>query len=238
MPGSAFVCILVDYENVQPSAAEFRLLHGSDARLLIFRGPHQNKLDFELVEALQPLGARVRFMQTERHGRNALDMHLAFWLGRLVEEAARGAVGLRFGIVSKDADFDALLEHVTGLGHPAAKYATLANAFRGVAAAMKPVASRPAPSPGPAVASSRPAEAAPANAGENGTHPYTRVKTLLREHPKNRPRTRSTLVRHLVAFLGGKVPESTVLELVARLQREGLLSFAGDKVEYRMQGGK
>ena len=66
--------ILVDFENVQPSAADIALVRGDDLRLAIFRGPGQMKYSADVAEAWQPLGARVSFVHCAKAGRNAVDM--------------------------------------------------------------------------------------------------------------------------------------------------------------------
>jgi len=60
--------ILVDFENVQPQLADLALLRGEDFRVLVFHGAHQNKFDAEMVKALQPLGDRMEWVQSDRHG--------------------------------------------------------------------------------------------------------------------------------------------------------------------------
>jgi hypothetical protein len=113
--------VLVDFENVQPQ--DMDLLRGEQYRVTIFRGPHQRKVDFDIVESLQPLGANVKHVRSERHGKNALDFHIAFYMGRLVEEhtgnGSRESGAARFILVSKDGGFDALLRHVESLGYAA-----------------------------------------------------------------------------------------------------------------------
>jgi hypothetical protein len=102
--------ILIDFENVHPPAAEMSLIRGADYRVRIFHGPHQTRFDAEMVKALQPLGVQAEYVQCERKGKNALDFHVAFYLGRLVQEceAAAAPPGKRaaFFIVSKDSGFD------------------------------------------------------------------------------------------------------------------------------------
>ena len=44
--------ILIDFENLQPTAADVSLIRGPDYRVLIFHGPHQNKFDAGMVKAL------------------------------------------------------------------------------------------------------------------------------------------------------------------------------------------
>ncbi|MBW8369996.1 MAG: hypothetical protein K0M66_03305 [Thiobacillus sp.] len=123
--------ILVDFENVQPP--DMGLLSGDQYQLRIFRGPHQNKLDFDIAVSLQPHGDRVKYIQSDRHGKNALDFHIAFYMGRLLQELeASGSAAsshTRFVVISKDGGFDALMNHVQSLGYGAMKAASIRQAL-------------------------------------------------------------------------------------------------------------
>jgi len=106
--------ILVDFENVQPTAQDIALVRGEGLRLWIFRGPGQKKYSAEVAEAWQPLGDNVNFIPCAKPGRNALDMHIAFYVGRLIGEhqSAGTQRGTRFVVVSRDTDYDPLLIHI------------------------------------------------------------------------------------------------------------------------------
>jgi len=123
--------ILVDFENVQPP--DMGLLNGDQYHLRIFRGPHQKKLDFDIAESLQPLGDRVKYIQSDRHGKNALDFHIAFYMGRLLEgleaKATTAMRNTRFVVISHDGGFDALISHVQSLGYAATKAASIRHAL-------------------------------------------------------------------------------------------------------------
>ena len=123
--------ILVDFENVQPP--DMGLLSGEHYQLRIFRGPHQKKLDFEIAESLQPHGSRVQYIQSDKHGKNALDFHIAFYMGRLIEEleanGSPASTNTRFVVISKDGGFDALISHVQSLGYGAMKAASIRHAL-------------------------------------------------------------------------------------------------------------
>lgn len=123
--------ILVDFENVQPP--DMGLLSGEQYQLRIFRGPHQNKLDFDIAESLQPHGDRVKYIQSDRHGKNALDFHIAFYMGRLLQELEANGPSAnsntRFVVISKDGGFDALMSHVQSLGYGAMKAASIRHAL-------------------------------------------------------------------------------------------------------------
>lgn len=100
--------LLVDYENVGDAGLERLPPH---QRLLLFVGQGQKpKEDF--VKKTMDSGIRLELIPVTGVSRNNLDFHLAFYLGRLVEEDS----GSRFIIFSKDKGFAALTKHITKLG--------------------------------------------------------------------------------------------------------------------------
>jgi hypothetical protein len=119
--------IFVDFENVQPQ--DLHLLFGQQYRVKVFHGPHQNKLDVATVKALQPLGEQVEYIQSNRAGKNALDFHIAFWMGRALQMQESVGRGARFVVVSKDGGFDSLLGHVRSLGYAARQVVTIREAL-------------------------------------------------------------------------------------------------------------
>lgn len=121
--------ILVDFENVQPP--DLDLLRGEEFRVLVFHGPHQKKLDMSVVRALQPLGERVQYIQSEKAGKNALDFHIAFSIGRWLESHELNGKRARFVVVSGDSGFDSLLSHVRSLGYPTAQGISIRDALNG-----------------------------------------------------------------------------------------------------------
>ena len=237
--------ILIDFENVQPQ--DMSLLRGDQYRVMIFRGSHQNKLDFDMVESLQPLGTNVTHVRSDRQGKNALDFHIAFYLGRLLQEHVRSGSHERetakFILVSKDGGFDALLSHIQSLGYTAMKAATIGEAV-GLGAAKnmlpakkvatdKSVAPAKKSTPPEPVAPSKVVKTSGARPQKTGK-PDVRLKLIanFREHPKNRPSTRTALQRHIGTALGGKATPSAVQDLIAALERAGVLKVSGQKVEY------
>lgn len=98
--------VLIDYENVQPDS-----IAGLDAehfKVLLFVGANQTKLAFEIVEAMQRLGSRAQYVKISGNGPNALDFHIAYYIGHL---AAADPTGY-FHIISKDTGFDPLVQHL------------------------------------------------------------------------------------------------------------------------------
>jgi hypothetical protein len=100
--------LLVDYENVGDAGLEKLPPH---QRLLLFVGQGQKPKE-EFVKKTMDSGIRLEMIPVAGVSRNNLDFHLAFYLGRLVEEDSAS----RFIIFSKDKGFTALTKHLTKLG--------------------------------------------------------------------------------------------------------------------------
>jgi hypothetical protein len=64
-------------------SATLSRLTGRSCKVLVFLGAHQSKIPVERVRMLQPLGDRVEYVQIDGNGPNALDFHIAFYLGEL-----------------------------------------------------------------------------------------------------------------------------------------------------------
>jgi hypothetical protein len=113
--------ILVDWENVQPELLPALNLEGT--LVLVFIGPHHHKLPFPLVQAVQKLGERAQYVQVSKQGNDALDMHIAFYIGKLAAELTDAY----FHIIAKDRDYDPLVAHLKSLKIGAAKWPDLAS---------------------------------------------------------------------------------------------------------------
>lgn len=111
--------VLIDYENVQPS--NLALLASEFFRVIVFIGANQAKLPVALVTAMQTLGSRARYVQISGSGPDALDFHIAYYIGRLSSEDD----GAWFHIISKDTGFDPLITHLKTQGVNARRSATL-----------------------------------------------------------------------------------------------------------------
>lgn len=100
--------VLIDYENVQPAA--MAVLEQEHFKVIVFVGANQAKVSFEVASALQRMGAKASYVKITGNGPNALDFHIAFYIGQL----AAGEPYAYFHIISKDAGFDPLVTHLKG----------------------------------------------------------------------------------------------------------------------------
>jgi hypothetical protein len=102
--------VLIDYENVQPK--DLASLKDGSFKVKVFVGPNQGKISIGMAMALQALGSSAEYILLEAVGRNALDFHIAYYIGTL---SAKEPLAV-FHVISKDTGFDSLIKHLAGKG--------------------------------------------------------------------------------------------------------------------------
>jgi PIN domain len=99
--------ILIDYENVS-SPTVLNVLAQGHFKVIVFVGASQPKVAYEVASTLQKLGDRATYIKISSSGSNALDFHVAYYIGQLsVKEP-----DAYFHIISKDKGFDPLIAHL------------------------------------------------------------------------------------------------------------------------------
>ncbi len=248
--------LLVDFENVKPTADELRQLRGDHIRLWIFRGSQQKTFAADVAEAWQPLGAQVKFIHCTKTGKNALDFHIAFCLGMAHRENVAANRLARYVVVSNDGGFDTLFEFARSERCHVTKAPTILAAIDaadamdlvespaaiGLLPKLPPPASPKTP---PALGSQEhstksvppaknTAKKTAAKRSTMNTDDFAKVVAYLRDQSKNRPGKRTTLEHHVVHILGNQVQESIARSVVERLIQEKVLVVTNNKLEYRL----
>ena len=98
--------VLIDFENVQPKNLE--LLAEHPLKVYVFVGETQAKIPFDLADSMQLLGNNARYVKITGTGQNALDFHIAYYIGQLAAKEPDAS----FSIISKDKGFDPLVRHL------------------------------------------------------------------------------------------------------------------------------
>jgi hypothetical protein len=98
--------VLIDFENVQPKNLE--LLASHPFKVFLFIGANQTRVSFDLAAAMQELGENAKYIKMSGSGQNALDFHIAYYLGELAAHDPEA----NFYIISKDTGFDPLIKHL------------------------------------------------------------------------------------------------------------------------------
>lgn len=98
--------VLIDFESVQPESLA-DLVH-EHFRVVVFIGANQAKVPVGLAMSIQRLGDRAEYVQISGSGPNALDFHIAFYIGQFAAEDPTAY----FHVISKDTGFDPLIQHL------------------------------------------------------------------------------------------------------------------------------
>jgi hypothetical protein len=170
------------------------------------------------VTAIQKLGEKAEYIKIDGTGHNALDFHIAFYVGRMAERDPEG----HFSIISNDRGFDPLIRYLKGGGISAERLADVA--------AMT-LAKQTVPASASAARRSGPV---PAPKDE-------KIKAIvknLRDRGQSKPRNLKTLHNVVHALFLKKLDEKNLEELIEELKKLGIISVnAQGKVSYKLPEG-
>ncbi len=100
--------VLVDFENVQPK--NLGILSQHPFKVYVFIGANQTKVPRHVAVAMQALGQQAQYVEIDGSGPNALDFHIAYYIGELAAADPAGS----YHIISRDKGFDPLIRHLRG----------------------------------------------------------------------------------------------------------------------------
>jgi hypothetical protein len=207
--------VLVDFENVQPKS--LTSLQGGHHQVRVFLGASQTKITLELAQSLQAFGADAKYVQVAGNGSNALDFHIAFYIGRL----SALHPGATFTIISRDTGFDPLIKHLAGKGIACRRSAAIGDAGKAVPPVKAPsvpkrTAAREAvkvPPPDPRLAV---------------------VVENLGNMKASRPRTLKTLGASVRSWFKPALDDKALAALLDQLAKAGSIKVDGNKVSYAL----
>jgi hypothetical protein len=213
--------VLVDFENVQPDS--LAALATGQFRVKVFVGASQAKgrISFELVHSMQALGANAEYVKIARTGKNAVDMHIAYYVGRLLEKEPGAVVH----IVSKDTDFDPLIEYLHAKGSACKR-------VKSIAEIPKHVAARAA-MPAPKGVKHTPHVPSPRRPHAEKLAPIIKHLHSLSGKPGTSKKLSQTIANYFKQH-GGELPDKIVALLIDELVRLKYVSQANGKVSYHL----
>jgi hypothetical protein len=220
---STALYLLVDFENVQPPPEDVARVRAADYHLWVFHGPHQNKFDAAMVNAWKPLGDRLQLVQSAKPGKNALDFHIAYYLGVLNERDVIAKRRSMYVVVTGDGGFDAIFTHMRGHGCAVDKAGSIPEALALAERLQAPAKQAPEAN---AIATPSAPRGTPAE--EN----VAKIIAALASHSKSRPATRKKLEPYVLSRLGNKVTPAVVQAVVKSLIKRGVVKCDGETVTY------
>ena len=191
--------VLIDYESVQ--SEDVSALKQDHFRVIVFVGARQTKIPFETAAALQQMGSNAEYVKISGTGPNALDFHIAFYIGQFAEKDPEAY----FHIVSKDAGFDPLLNHLKTRKIRALRVKTVRDIPLLKAGNARPTAERIAV-----------------------------IVDDLHKRGAAKPRTVTTLTSTIGALFLKQLSPDEIGALLTALQARGYVSVVGNKVSYSL----
>jgi hypothetical protein len=229
--------VLIDFENVQVKS--LTLLDEDHFRVKVFLGPKNTKLPVELVIAVQQFATRAEYITLETSGSNALDFHIAYYLGILSASDPTAY----YHIISKDTGFDPLIQHLRTKNIYSCRSASIEDmpcfakkepkeetpviniqieAKPTTPMLIKPTTTVPV----------HPGTVIPEKSATELDKNFKLVHEDLAKRKSARPRTIKTLMSTMQARCGKEVPSSIIDAIFAKLVKRGFVKVNGTKITY------
>jgi hypothetical protein len=193
--------LLVDYENIG------KLDLGAvpaGVRVPFFFGASQRSVPTEFLKAALKLGERFVPIDIEGQGKNALDFHIAFYLGEYLARSPQSPCV----ILSRDKGFDPLIKHLVRRGFAVRRANSIAEALPSVAPPAVTVSHQPS------------------------TLLDDALSVLAAAQKSRRPRKRKGLVAYLHSHFSKKIPETELQRLIDQMIARKKLSEAKGAITY------
>ena len=211
--------VLVDFENVQP---DLSMLANTSFRVKVFFGAKQQegRVPFKLLDAMLALAGNVEPIKVMRSGSNAVDMHIAYYVGRLVEKEPAAEIH----IISGDTDFDPLVEYLKSKGVKCKR-----------AKSITEIAKQAQVKPQPPAASRHTRSVTSAARKPHNDKLAPIIKQL--HSLSGKPATRKKLAQTIANYFrhhGGQLADDAVELIIDDLIRMKYVSQVGTKVSYHL----
>jgi hypothetical protein len=206
--------VLVDFENVQPKNVS--LLNGRSFKIKVFVGASQARIPFELARALHAFGPDAEYIQIDGNGKNALDFHISYYIGRLAAETPDAS----FYVISKDTGFDPLIKHLKARGIFCQRSKSIAD-IQGVKISSSKTISDRVDTVKPFDSRSIPEK-------------VDAIINNLTKRKAAKPRTLKTLRSTITALFKNSLADVELDELIEQLTRRGAIKVTDGKVNYEL----
>jgi hypothetical protein len=226
--------LLIDFENIN----KIDLSHiDDDLQVMVFVGCSQKCVSFDLIQGTQRLGTRLEWIKVDGAAKNALDFHIAYYLGYRFTQSPTAECF----VLSNDTGFDPLIQHLEKRKLHCKRISSVDELKAKPSPTPKP---KPPLPPTPLTPLKTPAVVKPlvkptlptppqTSPQVSPSTPYNQVVDALKQSAKNRPKTRAALEHHVSDLCKKKLPEAEVKQLVSRLISKGLVVMAGEsKITY------
>ncbi len=245
--------VMVDFENTQPESLDEIPIGAFKIKVFVGAAQVKARGRTRFFMSMHRHAPHSEYVEMTRSGPNAMDMHIAYFIGQLLAKEPEAVIY----IVSKDKDFDPLIEFLDRHGGRCIRVKSIAEIVKQKPAAARPAAPPKQPASGarppppkstpkvaPKAVPPKPAAAKPApppKAGAAGRKtPANHIDGIvkhLRSMTGGRPSKRKALAQTIAGYFkhhGGTRGEREVEQVIAELLRRGFISLDGTKVGYTL----
>jgi hypothetical protein len=214
--------VLVDFENVQPDS--LAALANGHFKVKVFVGAAQarGRISFELSHSMQLLGTNAEYIKIARTGKNAVDMHIAYYVGRVLEKEPHAVVH----IISRDTDFDPLIEYLNAKG-------LLCKRVKSIGEIPKQAVPKAVAPSAKGAVKHTPHVPSPRRPHAEKLAPIIKHLHSLSGKPATSKKLAQTIANYFKQH-GGELGDKTVALLIEELVRLKYVSQTGTKVNYHL----
>lgn len=214
--------VMIDYENIQRPNLERFWTGETKVKVMLFVGAAKNQqcIPTDLAEALHQLKDDAEYVRVTRSEPEALDFHIAYYIGRLSLEQPEA----RFHIVSNDKGFDALTDHLRG------KHGVEVIVHR-----QEPETPPLAKKPDEPAATQQPATTPMLPTMKSTDERTEYVISKLKQKNASRPKKRDTLITHIgIHFFKRTITDPEVAAVIDAMKKRSFIGIDGNgKVTYK-----
>jgi len=196
--------VLIDMENVQPDGLQ--TLVGLAVKVMVFVGENQTRIPLEFAAAMQELGRDATYIRMSGNGPNALDFHIAYYVGKLAVSDPTAY----FHIISKDTGFDPLIKHLRTNHTPKIRVYRLDDILK-----IPIVRAQCVTSP---------------------EERLSLVVANFERRCKSLPKKEENLIKTVKAVFAGKLPDSEVSQILQIMKSRSLVRVENGTVHYSLNG--
>ncbi|MBV1776870.1 hypothetical protein KSF73_14225 [Burkholderiaceae bacterium DAT-1] len=208
--------VLIDYENVQTQS--LHLLNDEHFKVIAFLGPTNTKLRVDFVLAMHKIAQRSSYITLETPGTNALDFHIAYYLGNLAITDPKGI----FHIISRDTGFDPLIQHLKSRKISCSRSSSIEEIFCLTQISQAKHEDKVAPQ-------------APSLTKQETLEGYLKIAIEdLINRKSSKPRTTKTLKSTIQAKIGKGISGEITDQVFSLLIKNGHAKINGEKVSYTL----
>jgi hypothetical protein len=204
--------VLIDYENLHPRNLE--LLKQFHCKIKLFLSSSQARMPLETVKSLQVFGEDVEYIQITGTGPNALDFHIAYYLGRMALQHPAA----EFYVLSKDTGFDPLMLHIRHSNVSCNRVTSVEQIIGVKTPKAKAVAKK--------------ATAVTKTDSDSIQSRIDKVCANLTKRPNARPRTLKSLRSTVHALFLKKLPAPELDALMQELEKQAVIVVTDGKLTY------